>query len=40
MAKAADKAYLFERMPVKRAVLKQIVPTIIASGFRYRVKSH
>ena len=29
MAKAVDKAYLFERMPVKRAVLKQIVPTII-----------
>ncbi len=29
MAKATDKAYLFERMPVKRAVLKQIVPTIV-----------
>ena len=29
MAKAVDKAYLFERMPVRRAVLKQIVPTII-----------
>ncbi len=29
MAKAADKAYLFERMPVKRAVLRQIVPTIV-----------
>ena len=29
MTKAADKAYLFERMPVKRAVLRQIVPTIV-----------
>lgn len=28
MIKATDKTYLFEKMPVKRAVLKQIIPSI------------
>lgn len=28
MAQAVDKTYLFERMPVRRAVLKQIIPSI------------
>lgn len=30
MTKTADKTYLFEKMPVKSAVLKQILPSIIS----------
>lgn len=30
MAKTIDKTFLFEKMPVKKAVLKQIVPSIIS----------
>lgn len=30
MIKAVDKTFLFEKMPVKKAVLKQIVPSIIS----------
>ena len=28
MAQAADKTYLFEKMPIRRAILKQIIPSI------------
>ena len=30
MAKAIDKTFLFEQMPVKKAVLKQILPSVIS----------
>lgn len=30
VAKTADRAYLFENMPVKRAVLKQIIPAVFS----------
>lgn len=28
MAHAADKTYLFEKMPIRRAILKQIIPSV------------
>lgn len=30
MTKIADKTYLFEQMPVRKALLKQIVPAVIS----------